>query len=244
MKNGFTWLLVGLILAMLLGQWLERSHLSGAFARPDEALSTLTRQHPDLGPALAAADRADLQPLITWLVRASALQRQSLAQAVLGASMQNAPPGPDGKPMPDDRTGWAARYRLLAFLRVGTGQPELDHELDNVLAYTLVMGNATVAPNDLLRASEIADRMEHQLRVEPQHGRFDTLGCVRFHQGLWAKSKEAFARANELLAKESATEAGHPLLVKLYKARLDAAAFNLNPPPNAALHELPRDLRP
>ena len=244
MKNGFTWMLLGLIAAMFLVQLVEVGRSRAALERPDEALSALTKQYPELGPALVAADRGETQLLTTWLVRAPVLVRQTMANAVMGSSMQGAPLAPDGKSLPDDQTGWNARYRMMAFVRVGTGLPAIDHELDNALAYTLVVGSPTVSPGDLTLAGDIAERIERRLRAEPHHGRYDTLGCVRFRQGFWAKAKEAFAQANELLAKEDGKQAGHAITVALYKARLEAASFNVNPSPNQPLKDLPRDIRP
>jgi len=240
-RHGYTWIAIGLIAALVLLQVRDNMLLQHETEQPAKAISAMIGEDPELGPALAAADTEDTRPLTTWLVRASDLRRQRLARLILASTI-----GTDGShTMPDDRSGWSTRFRLLAFLQLGTGLAALDHQVDNALAYTLAMGSGVVpTPADLAIAVQIAERIERRLRVDPDHSLWDTLGCVRFLQGDWAKAKEAFAAANEQLAKQPKDEPGRAISEPLYRSRLEAATHNLNPAPNTALRDIPRDLRP
>lgn len=240
-RHGYTWIAIALIAALVLLQVRDNMRLLHETEQPAKAISAMIGEDPELGPALAAADTGDTRPLTTWLVRASDLRRQRLARLIVASGVVA-----DGAHnISDDRSCWSTRFRLLAFLELGTGLPVLDHQVDNALAYTLAMGSgAAPAPADLGVAVVIAERIERRLRADPDHMLWDTLGCVRFLQGDWAKAKEAFAAANEQLAKQPKDEPGRAIIEPLYRLRLEAATHNLNPPPNTPLRDIPRDLRP
>jgi hypothetical protein len=239
-RHGYTWIALGLIAALVLLQVRENMRLLHETEQPAKAISALISEDQALGTALAAADAGDTRPLSTWLVRAPDLRRQRLARLILASAA-----GTDPKAIPDDRSGWGQRHRLLAFLEIGTGLSSLDLQVDNALAYTLAMGSGGLpAASDLAIAVRLAERLDKRLRVDPDHSLWDTVGCVRFLQGDFTKAKEAFTAANELLAKRPADEPGRSIIEPLYRLRLDAAAHNLNPPPNTPPRELPRDLRP
>jgi hypothetical protein len=239
-RHGYTWIALGLLAALVLLQVRENMRLLNETEQPAKAISALVSEDQALGTALAAADAGDTRPLTTWLVRSPDLRRQRLARLILASSA-----GTGSKAIPDDRSGWAHRHRLLAFLELGTGLSGLDAQIDNALAYTLAMGTGEQpAASDLAIAVRLAERLDRRLRVDPDHSLWDTVGCVRFLQGDFAKAKDAFTAANDLLAKRPADEPGRSIIEPLYRQRLEAAAHNLNPPPNTPLRALPRDLRP
>lgn len=238
MSNRMMWLLLGLLGAMLALQVL-------AAALPGDAraeLLQLCAEDAELAPALHRADRGDTAPLSTWLVRAHPRERQRLVRAQLALIAQAGPPGPEGRPLPDDRTAWPFRHRLRALAAVTCGDAGRDIDVLNALAYALVAGTGRPAPADVDYAGRLAERLERRMRADPAHDVWDTIACVRFLQGDWARAKAGWAAAAELLAKEPAGPA-RDLLEPLYRARLEAAAHNLNPPPHSAPKPLPRELR-
>lgn len=239
MGNRVMWMLLGVMIAALVLQVLSAAALVGA---PRAALLQLCAEDGELGVALARADRGDTTLLATWLVRAQPLQRKLLVQAQLGLIELAGPPGPEGRPLSDDASIWPFRHRLRALSAVSCGDASLDYQVVNALAYVLTTGQEQPGAADVAFAGKLADRLERRMRADPAHGGWDTIACVRFRQGDWGRAKTAWASAQELLAKEDAGPL-RTLLEGLYRARFEAAAHNLNPPPHAAAKPLPRELR-
>lgn len=242
-SNGLLWMALGFILALLFGQAVfgARGLVS---SDPRRDLSVLLAADPELGPALVAADRGRPEDLVTWLARADAPRRQRLAVATLGLIVEVGPPGPDGRPLPDDRTAWPFRRRLAAFATVATGSQAIDHQLSNVYVYTLMAGGeGEPAEADVAIANRIADRLERRLQSDPSHEVWDTVGCARFRARLWARARDAWNEALDELGKEPEGGPARTLLEPLYRARLEAAEANLNPPPHTPPAPLPRELR-
>jgi hypothetical protein len=202
--------------------------------------------------------------LAVWLNRADEPQRQRFAAVVMRQIERDVGVDADGDPRFDDRPAYRWRHRLLAFQEVVTGDRGLDVMLDNYLAYGLVAGTPEPTTTDLAAARSVLPRLEKHLAANPdQHALHDTVGCVHFVLGDFAKAVTAFEAALKRFTSESQRSAGSWLasdstrrqenklrthLQGLYTRRLDAARANAGrvatgtAPGDPSLLPLPRDL--
>ena len=136
--------------------------------------------------------------------------------------------------------------------------------IDNYLAYGLVAGTAEPTVADLAAARSVLPRLEKYLATNPtEHGVHDTVGCVHFALGDFAKAVTAFEAAVKRAEAEAERSAGSWLTSEstrrketklrahwqeLYTRRLDAARANADrvaagtPAGDPSLLPLPRDL--
>jgi Zn-dependent protease with chaperone function len=177
-----------------------------------QILATWTASDRDLAEGLAAADAGDPRHLAAWINRADSLDRQRLAHILMQVGIA------------DTREAYRQRHRLRPFLDLDTGNPSLDHELENSLAYIVVAGADAPTAQDLAIAGSLLPRLEARASQEAQHELLDTVGCIRFAQQDWSGAVAYFARAVELSTAERAAPAE---LRSLYQRRLDAARANL-----------------
>ncbi|HEX3132473.1 MAG TPA: tetratricopeptide repeat protein [Planctomycetota bacterium] len=170
----------------------------------------------------------------------------------------------DGDQRFDDRPIYRWRYRLMAFQQVVTGNRGIDLILDNTLAYGLVAGTTEPTRSDLEVARSVLPRLIKQTATnEEDHALHDTVGCVHFALGDYAKAVTVFEAAlkhfESATAKESASWLSSDAdrrrvgkmrthLQALYSRRLDAARSNAQKvangtaPDDPGLLSLPRDL--
>ena len=258
MKNGF---MFGVMILLIAASWWYDSVRDAApTGDPVTAITKWTENDRDLGTALAAADQGNPAPLATWLNRADEQQRRNLAAVLYRLVALGGGEDQDKDPLNDDRVAYRYRDRLRAFLNVSIGDErrdiELNHTMDNLLAYTVVAGTDRPTAQDLDIARGLLPKLEARMKEHPDHGVFDTIGCVRFVLGEHVLARDAFAEASRLFAADrTLTElswfAGererrfakklHAHLTSLYARRLAAATANASRTDTAPLVPLPRD---
>jgi hypothetical protein len=256
-KNGFMFLVMILLIA---ASWWYDSARDSVAGDPVVAIAKWSESDRDLGAALAAADQGNPAALATWLNRADSQQRRSLAVVLYRLVVVGAGVDQDKDALNDDRVAYRYRDRLRAFLNVGIGeQPadiELNHEMDNLLAYTVVAGTTLPTAQDLEVARTLLPRLEASVKDHPAHAVYDTIGCVRYALGDFALARDAFAEASRLFAADrSLTEFSwftgererrsakklHAHLSDLYGRRLAAATAAAAAPPGGVVPPLPHD---
>ncbi len=254
MKNGFMFLVMILLIAA--SWWYDSVREAAPAGDPVAVIAKWTESDRDLGAALAAADQGNPTPLATWINRAEEQHRRNLAIVLYRLVALGGGEDQDKDPINDDRVAYRYRDRLRAFLNVSTGQVEVDAVMDNLLAYTVVAGTAQPTAQDLEIARGLLPKLETRMKEHPEHGVFDTIGCLHFVLGDQIKSRDAFAEASRLFAADrSLTELSwfaseherrwakklHAHLTDLYGRRLAAATANASRTESAPLLPLPRD---
>lgn len=258
MKNGFMFLVMILLIAA--SWWYEAARDAAPAGDPALAIAKWTENDRDLGSALAAADQGNPAPLATWINRAEPQQRRNLAVVLYRLVALGGGEDQDKDPLNDDRVAYRYRDRLRAFLNVSIGDEprdvELNHTMDNLLAYTVVAGTERPTPQDLEIARALLPRLEARMKVKGDHMVLDTIGCVHFALGDHAKARDAFAEAVRLFAADRTltelswfagererrqAKKAHAHLTSLYGRRLAAASANATRAEGAPLVPLPRD---
>ncbi len=263
-RHGLILVIIALLLAVSYRFDPRREALTGD---PQQALQSWVARDRALGEALQAADGGDHMPLAIWLNRADESQRELFALQVNRQIFRDFGVDADGDPRFDDRPIYRWRHRLMAFQEVVTGNPELDQQLDNDLAYGLVAGTSDPTARDLAVARGILPRLIKQnatgVTTDRDDGLLDTIGCVHFVLGEYAKAVPAFEaalaqleRTNEKMASRWLSSAAerryadkrHAHLRALFADRLAAARTNAERITAGAVADdpgllpLPRDL--
>jgi hypothetical protein len=226
MRSPLFILVATFILTLIVAQEFSQDRGSVGRGKPLDLFGELLRQHPDLGAALAAADRGESAPLLSWLNGAPPLSRQALAKILAKAANPAAGLAEDDMSRRSDEAFYRWRERFATFVNIPTGNPTLDASLDNLIAYVSVAGTEQPTPADIARARGLLPRIEKNVTREPDHALYDTIGCVYFVLGDYTRAREAFANAVRLCEKETGTsEAGKiaAATLPLYRERLAVA---------------------
>jgi hypothetical protein len=231
MRSPLFILVAAFLASLLIAQYVGSFHAfqgSPKTANGSDLLLTMLRRDPSLAPVLAAADRGDSAPLLAWLNAADPLTRQTLFVVLKHVAWSH-----DGLDPADDSTAMDAaiyryRQRFIAFVNIPTGDPDLDAELDNLLAYTLVAGTSQPSASDVILAKQILPRLERAVEQTPSSAVWDTIGCVYYVSGEDAKAKVAFQQAVTCAEREipKANALVKPILeraLSLARRRLQAA---------------------
>jgi tetratricopeptide (TPR) repeat protein len=227
MRSPLFILVASFVLALFVAQLFGTHQANGRGTGPD-LLFAFTKRSPDLGPALAAADRGDQTPLLSWLNAADAHERQALAAILLDACTTVAGLPPNELSARGDRALYGWRRRFSAFANIPTGNNDLDAELDNLIAYLAVAGSETPSAQDLTLAKYLLPRITKHNQDDPKAPVWDTIGCVHFVAGEFAQARSAFDEAVKLGEHDlsRAAKADREELTRsldLYRARRQAA---------------------
>ena len=261
MRHGLILVIIALLLAVSFMFDPRREAMAGD---PQRVLNEWGVRDHELNQALQAADRGDHQPLAVWLSRAEQQERETVGFLVNNQILKDMGVDADGDLRTDDRPLYRWRHRLMAFQDVVTGNARLDQQLDNDLAYAVVAGTSEPTPADLAVARAILPRLIKQVSTaEGDSAVHDTIGCVHFVLGDYAKAVTAFEVVLKGFASESArtsatwftSEAVKRQLAKrrthlqaLFSQRLEAARHNAarvaagTAPDDPGMLPLPRDL--
>lgn len=217
MRFSLILLLVIMAVALAVNAWLT-APLSSTPVEATTQLEQWSRSDEDLQQALESADQGDPTALSKWYQRATMLDKRRLLYLhfALLESEAEAP------------SIYRYKRRLTAFVGIDTGDPSLNLQLDNTLAYGLVAGTLAPTSQDLDQARQLLPNLEQAVIKDPDHAIYDTIGCVHFVLKNYAKARDAFANARNRLASETKIPA--PLrtrLEELYGGRLAAAERNL-----------------
>jgi Zn-dependent protease with chaperone function len=256
--------LILIILTLLLAMSYIFEPRADSIRDPQQAINAWIQRDRDLGIALQATDSGLHMPLATWLNRLDEVPRRQFAQLTLRQIELDMGVDKDGDQRFDDRPIYRWRHRLMAFQEVTTGDRELDHKIDNDLAYGLVAGTEIPTAMDLAIARSVLPRLiEQAAEMKSDHALQDTIGCVHFALGDYAKAVTAFdlvmtrfaadtrlTNANWLTseADRRKMEKIHAHMQSLYSRRLEAARINAakkvggTSPESPELLSLPRDL--
>ena len=256
--------LILIILTLLLAMSYIFEPRADSIRDPQQAINAWIQRDRDLGIALQATDSGLHMPLATWLNRLDEIPRRQFAQLTLRQIVLDIGVDKDGDQRFDDRPIYRWRHRLMAFQEVTTGDRELDHEIDNDLAYGLVAGTENPTAMDLAIARSVLPRLiEQAAEMKSDHALHDTIGCVHFALGDYVKAVTAFelvmtrfaadttlTNANWLTseADRRKMEKSHAHMQSLYSRRLETARINAAKiiggasPDNHELLPLPRDL--
>ena len=256
--------LILIILTLLLAMSYILEPGIDSIRDPQQAINTWVQRDRDLGIALQATDSGQHIPLATWLNRLDEIPRRHFAKLTLRQIGIDIGVDQEGDPRFDDRPIYRWRHRLMAFQEVATGDSQLDHEIDNDLAYGLVAGTENPTTMDLTIARSVLPRLiKKAAEVKADHALQDTIGCVHFALGEYAKAVTAFELVmTRFTADTSLTNANWLTSVadkrkmekilthmqSLYSRRLDAARINAGKvaagarPDSPDLLPLPRDL--
>jgi Zn-dependent protease with chaperone function/tetratricopeptide (TPR) repeat protein len=260
--------LILIIIALLLAtSYLFDPSRAASSSDPQAVLAEWSQKDHDLAQALLDADNGNHVPLGKWLNRAENEYRMTLGYLVLRQIEVAIGTDHEGDQRFDDRPVYRYRHRLRPFFDVSVGSenngPQLERELDNTLAYGLVAGTESPTEFDLQTARLVVPRLEKAVIKQPQHAVYDTIGCVYFALGDFAKAVPAFESAMKLFNEDKSLtdftwfasdefkrKAGKTRahLQMLYSSRLDAARANLasiqsgNADAAKSLLALPRDL--
>jgi STE24 endopeptidase len=261
MRHG---LILVIIALLLTASYLFDPRREAMTGDPQQVLNEWVKSDRELGEGLAAADRGDHLPLAVWLNRADDPERERIALLITRQIDRDIGVDAEGDPRFDDRPIYRWRHRLMAFQQVVTGNRDIDLVLDNTLAYGLVAGTTDPSRTDLEVARSVLPRLiKHTTVSEEDHALHDTVGCVHFALGDYAKAVTAFEAAlkhfEAATAKESSswfasetdrrrTGKMRTHLQALYSRRVDAARSNAakvangTAPDDPGLLPLPRDL--
>lgn len=221
---------LALLVVMAASMWLDPLRDAAQSEDPAAAVAAWTAKEPSLAAALQSADVGDTGPLIAWLSRAPAIDRQRLA--VLHGKLVERSGGKtkDGRQLPpDDRLPWRLRHRFAALSAVPLEDEfNLGLEVDNTYAYALVAGNPRPSPQDIEQAKSVLPRLEAAAARTPSHGLLDTIAAVRFALRDWDGARRAWEDALVQLPKDrTAGDAERDACRSLYSRRLEDARYNL-----------------
>lgn len=227
MRSPLFILLTAFIVSLLIAQQFGSLHQDKNSDAVGVTQFFLT-QRPALGPAIAATDRNDHAPLLAWLNSAEPSDRLKLVGVLLALVAHDEGLALDSKKIPADATLYKHHQRFIAFTNISTGDGPTDAMLDNLIAYIGVAGTQNPTPEDQALALKLLPRLEKQLTLTPEHGTYDTVGCVYFVHGNYAKAKAAFSEAVKLGERDatSGSEEQQALTKRgliLYRKRLAAA---------------------
>ncbi len=205
--------------------WYLKGSGAGTAQTAVADLKAWQQRDPDLDRALENADRGDPKLLLRWIAEASPVRRQRLAELILNLAA-----------VPDDaeavRVLYRLRHRLATFHRLGTGNPAVNLNLDNALAYGLAAGAEQLGAEETELLRDKLVRLDAALKANSQHAIWDTVGCIHYRLGNYQRAKESFASARSQLPRDPAwPEPDRKRSQELYQQR-EAAAVN-------ALHGLP-----
>jgi Zn-dependent protease with chaperone function len=229
----------------------SRHHVSAQQAAA--ALATWTDRDKDLAEALAEADQGRLARLKRWVSQASDTERQVFVECTMKLGFYAGPKDADGDPQNDDRMFYRYRFRLVPFLAQSTGSTDLDLGVENAFAYVAVAGTTTPTPSDLALVRDLLPALEQANKDQPQHSVYDTVCCIQFVLGDYAKAADSERRAEALLAEEQldtsdgSGDSARVALKKrtqtaeLYRRRREAAAANAALAPGKTPQPLPYD---
>jgi Zn-dependent protease with chaperone function len=231
---------------------------------PQQAVNAWIQRDRDLGIALQAADNGQHMPLATWLNRLDEIPRQRFARITIRQVEIDIGVDKDGDQRFDDRPIYRWRHRLMAFQEVTTGDSQIDHMIDNSLAYGLVAGTENPTATDLTIARSVLPRLiKKAAEQKSDHALQDTIGCVHFALGEYANAVTAFELVMTRFTADTALtnaswltseadkrkmEKIHTHMQSLYSRRLDAARINAAKvaagarPDSPDMLPLPRDL--
>lgn len=229
MRSPLFILIAAFLVSLLVAQFAGGiPAMAGTTSTGSDLLLLMLRHDPHLAPALASADNGDGAPLLAWLNAADARSRQNLAVVTKLVAMQH-----DGLSALDDSTAsdralHRYRQRLTAFVNIPTGDPDVDAELDNLLAYILVAGVTQPSAADVALAQRLLPRLDKQMQHAPNAAVFDTIGCVHYVSGELAKAKAAFQQAvtlgeRDLSKVDAKTKPNAERALALYRRRLQTA---------------------
>ena len=220
--------LVSLLVAQYVGGFRNLETGMSSPTNGSDLLLSLLRRDQTLGPALAAADRGDSAALLTWLNAAEPLTRQTLVVVLMQIALNRDGLKVDDDSHATDQAFYRYRQRFTAFVNIPTGDPALDADLDNLLAYILVAGTAQPSAADVALAQHILPRLTKQVERTPTSAVWDTIGCVHYVAGEDAKAKAAFQQAvtlaeRELIKIEAKKKPAAERVINLFRSRLQTA---------------------
>lgn len=221
---------LALLAVMAASLWLDPVRGAAQESDPSGAIASWTTKDATLAAALQAADAGDTGPLIAWLSRAPAGERQRLAVLHQRLSDDSGGTTTDGTRLPpDDRIPWRLRFRFAALSAVPLEDEfGLGLAVDNTYAYALVAGNPRPSPQDIEKARSVLPRLEASVQRNPLHAVLDTIGCVRFAARDWDGARRAWEEALAQLAKDrKIAQAERAACQGLYSRRLEDAKHNL-----------------
>ncbi len=254
MRSPLFILLAAFVVSLLIAQQIGGLH---RVRNPDtvDVVQDFLVRRPALGAAIAAADRNYQAPLLAWLNSAEGSDRLKLVGLLLAIAGVDDGLTLDSKQVPKDATMYRHRLRFVAFTNIPTGVSATDEMLDNLIAYIGVAGTRNPTPEDRALALKLLPRLEKKLALDGDHGVYDTVGCIHFVLGDFAKAKAAFAEAVKRgepdATKGSAEEqADTQRALALYRKRLEAATTadlqaieQRTPPPPPVLLPLAADVQ-
>ncbi len=222
LRNPLVFILVALSATLALAWFLnpDRRLLN---ADPVTQLHRQIQASPALGAALVTADRGDSTALVAWLTQAERIQRRLLYLTINALAETRMPKDAQGKPIASNVPFHQYRHRLLAFTVVPTGDPGLDAQIDNNVAYQLVAGPMPPTAADLAQAKQLLPRVLANAKDTNEHTEWDTVGCVQFALGDFTAAKDSFNRA---VTQAQVKPGSAPPSTDLYRRRLAAAEAN------------------
>ena len=237
MRYSLLLLILALVLSYVVGTYFDPAR-PGALVPlgdPVKALNDWYQQDDELHKAVLAADRGEGLGLLTaWLNRADPLARQRAAGLLLASIARRDAQGRLREPLDiDDQEAYRYRARFRAFIDVGTGSPDRDQLLDNLIAYTAVAGTPHPNDTDLQVAALMLERLTRRLKDgEPDAMVADTVGCIHYVNGRYGEAQQLFDKSLVLIAKlpEAERQAMQPLTAARAQAAAVAKAGGTAPP--------------
>jgi hypothetical protein len=218
MRYSLILLVAAMVLSLGIRYFADPVRLAQTSHDPAHDLLEMVQRDPLLGTGLDQADRGDIAPLSQWINRAETLERQQLALLLLRVDER-----PD-QPAAERAEYWKHRYRFRAFLALSTGSEGLDAQLDNLVAYTLAIGEQS-SEDDRELARSLLPRLKRVARETSDPSIMDTIGCVEFSLTDFAAAKESFDTAKKW-HKESHEKPSGPDYGPLYARRFEVADHN------------------
>jgi hypothetical protein len=216
----YSLILLMALIALSLGIHYFADQDSQASQNPERDLHELTLRDPELGQALADADKGDVAGLTTWLNRAEKIDRVRVAKLLIELTIDPK----KNKTEPDLALCWKYRNRFRAFINLSTSIDKLDIGIDNLLAYALVAGTPTPSAADLSLARSLEVRLTREARDNDDPELEDTVGCSDVAAQDFAAARDAFALS--LTWVSQLHDDGAASLLKLEQARKAAADHN------------------
>lgn len=215
MRFSLILLLVVMAGSLALNWYLNPRTRAAGSSDPRADIQRWQQRDGDLATALARADAGEPRELAAWFQRANVREREALA--VLHLEMF-------GRRDADAVLLYRQRHRLTAMSGIDTGDPFLNLEIDNFLAYVLVASPEPPTKADLGLAQRLLPALEQSVAATPNNHIYDTIGCVHYQLGHHAKARDAFANALDQLARDRRIpDDDRATRESLYRQRLSAA---------------------
>ena len=208
-----TLIIIALLTALTISIWQNSRNVT---------LEQVRQADPELNVAIdQALNNHNDEPLFLWLAEQAEFDRQIFVRAADRKTFGHL--DENSSEQEQMQSLYKHRHLYTPFLKIGTGNPNLDIEIDNMLAYAYSIVPEQEADIESSKAilEKLLPRLEKWVGKQKSPEKEDTIGCIYFTLGDYDKAAQFFEQAKQNL-KHSADEKKRPMFKALLDKRIQA----------------------